>query len=120
MEPIESKKQYILSPEKIKEVKEFSDKLKIKEYKPFIFDEIECQIIFLGREDLDEDGDIWFSASNTISGYDIYIFDELSEETKKRKLFHELLEIDLLKQGVDSDIAHNIAKTEEEKIFGER
>lgn len=61
-----------------------------------------------------------FHCSTEIKGFDIYIKETLSPGTKKRVLFHQILNANLIYHGINLDEAYNIAKEEEEKIFGSR
>lgn len=61
-----------------------------------------------------------YHQSTAIKGWDIYILNTLSGEARNRRLFHEILECNLKDQGFDHEEAHNIAKEEEEKVFGLR
>ncbi|MDP1689497.1 MAG: hypothetical protein Q8L47_05245, partial [bacterium] len=49
----------------------------------------------------------------------IYILETLPVEEKKRRLFHEIIEADLQRQGFGND-AHNITLKTEIEVFGER
>lgn len=117
MEGYTAPEEYVLKTE---EILKFLDKFILEEYKTFSFGGFNFQIIFLDEDDLDADGDIFWSTSTEITGYDIYILKSLSKDIKRRRLFHELLEIDLLQQGVSSDESHSIVQVEEEKVFGKR
>lgn len=72
------------------------------------------------KEMIEEGGDAWHTTSTAIDGRDIYIFEGLSGEVRKRKLFHEILECNIYHQGFSMEEAHRIALAEEQKIFGQR
>lgn len=57
---------------------------------------------------------------SNIVDYDIYMFETLSGEDRRVKLFHEILECNLRDQGYSEDEAHRLTLEEEQKIFGER
>src|SRR3989339_617207 len=60
-----------------------------------------------------------YHQSTAIRGWDIYILNTLSGEARDRRLFHEILECNLKDQGFFDD-AHDLAREEEEKAFGQR
>lgn len=71
-------------------------------------------------ESLRESGGAWYINSTAIDGFDIYLQESLSKEQRKRRLFHEVLEINLRdKQGFGQEDAHNIAQAKEQEVFGD-
>ena len=109
------------SPEvKSQELKLIIDSLKIDWEEVFEFNGWKY-IIYPSTEDYPEEHGAWWS-SNVTSGLgdrDIYVSINNPDLIKKR-VFHEVLECDLMKQGLDVKQAHDLAKSEEEKIWGER
>jgi hypothetical protein len=61
-----------------------------------------------------------YHASSYIDGFDVYILSSLSDDEKKRCLFHEVLEASLRAQGYDLNESHEIALAEEEVVYGLR
>jgi hypothetical protein len=64
--------------------------------------------------------DAEYSKSTLINGYDIYVYSGLKGQDRERKLFHEILEANLQDQNFSTNEAHDIALSEEVKIYGER
>ena len=89
--------------------------IELEEYTPFTFNDSEYQLIWFPKEDLDKDGEAWFSSSTQIDGFDIYILEDLTDKEKRRRIFHEILEADLAKKGFSK--AHEVALAEEEKLY---
>ncbi len=58
--------------------------------------------------------------STLVEGFDIYLHDTIPKSERKRILFHEILEANLIDQGFSEPEAHSITLQEEEKIFGKR
>lgn len=80
-------------------------------------------VIYPSEEDYPEEHGAFWSADVTsgLGDRDIYVsLVNADQELIKRRLFHEVLECDLTRQGLDTDLAHKIAKKEEEKILGVR
>lgn len=78
-------------------------------------------VIYPSDQDYPEEHGAWWS-SNVTSGLgdrDIYVSINDPNLVRKR-IFHEVLECDLMKQGLPVDEAHTLAQSEEEKIWGER
>src|SRR3989338_2880294 len=84
--------------------------LSFEHYEQFQYNGVNFLLIFDKEEDSSKeiDGAEYF-ASTAIDGFDIYLLETLSREQKKRRIFHEILEIDLLRQGYDTKTAHRIA-----------
>ncbi len=83
------------------------------------------QLFITERERLEESPGIFgepaeYFASTEINGWDIYLHDTIPLEDRKRILFHEILEVNLLEQGFDRNHAHKLTLVEEEKVFGKR
>ncbi len=96
-------------------------KMKINEGRIFEFDGTQYQVIWLNKKEVTADGgEASFEASTQIAGFDIYMLKSLSPEVKKRQLFHEILESNLVTWGVPSKEAHNIVLVQEERLFGKR
>lgn len=117
MEDYKSAEQYTI---KTQELLGFLDNFVPEEHEVFTFGGFDFQIIYLDEGDSDNNQDVFWSASTEIGGYDIYLLESLSDDEKKRRLFHELLEIDLIEQGISADESHPIVEAEEKKVFGER
>ncbi len=101
----------------------FLDTNKIKEYTPYEFKNSIFQIIWINKDGVDETdgGDAYYYKSTMIHGWDIYLLKTLSKESKRRKLFHEILEIYARDQGLETEEeAHAMTIAQEEKIFGKR
>jgi len=62
----------------------------------------------------------YFESTGGKDGWDIYLLETLSEEKRRKKLFHEIVECNLRDQEYSNFEAHHIALDEEQKIFGER
>lgn len=71
-------------------------------------------------EDDPEYEDAWYHRSSGDSRWAIYLNENLPGEERDRKIFHEILECNLFDQGFDIGEVHEIAKKEEEKVFGQR
>lgn len=73
------------------------------------------------EKELEDFGDpAEYHASTLTDGWDIYLWDTIPDARRKRTLFHEILEINLRDQEFSNQRAHEIALTEEEKVFGPR
>lgn len=91
----------------------------------FIFNKIELTIFISTAEDMQVNPesfgeDAEYHQSTVGPGYDIYVHDTITKENRERILFHEIMEIDIIEQGFSTEIAHQTARTEEERIFGPR
>ena len=78
-------------------------------------------LLFFSDKTSESDGhsDAVFHASS-IADFDIYILRSLSVQEKKRRLFHEVIEANLRKQGFNNREAHALAEAEEKKIFNNK
>ncbi len=72
------------------------------------------------HEQNESNEDAEYFESTGKDGWDIYILETLSEEKKRKKLFHEIAECNLRDQEFSNSEAHQIALDEEQKIFGQR
>ncbi|MFA5050856.1 MAG: hypothetical protein WC499_01950 [Patescibacteria group bacterium] len=78
-------------------------------------------LLFFSDETSESDGHqdaASYQSPSHITDFDIYLLKSLSIEDKKRRLFHEILEADLRKQGFNYNEAHDLTKVEEQKTFG--
>lgn len=118
MENLEKIKQPEINAETIINVIE---NLKFEDYEQFEYNGTNFLLIFdkEGESPQEVDGVEYF-ASTKIDGFDIYLLETLPKKEQKRRLFHEILECNLLGQGLDTRTAHEIATKNEQKIFGER
>lgn len=75
-------------------------------------------LLFFPEETSESDGhrDAVFHVSS-VADFDIYILSSLPIQEKKRRLFHEVVEADLRKQGLNNEESHAIAEEEEQRIF---
>lgn len=62
----------------------------------------------------------YFESTGGNDGWDIYLLETLSEEKRRKKLFHEIAECNLRDQKFSNSEAHQIALQEEQKFFGKR
>jgi hypothetical protein len=62
----------------------------------------------------------YFESTGGKDGWDIYLLETLSEEKRRKKLFHEIAECNLRDQKFSNSEAHQIALQEEQKFFGKR
>lgn len=78
-------------------------------------------LLFFPDTTSESDGhqDAVFHASS-VADFDIYILSSLPIQEKKRRLFHEVLESDLRKQGFNNNEAHAFVEAEEQKIFNDK
>jgi hypothetical protein len=78
-------------------------------------------LLFWPEKTSESDGhrDAVFQASD-VADFDIYILSSLPVLEKKRRLFHEVLEASLRRQGYNGNEAHSLAETEEQKIFNNK
>lgn len=58
--------------------------------------------------------------STHINGFDVYLHGTIPEKDRKRMLFHEILECNLVDQNFSEEEAHQITLGEEQRVFGER
>ncbi len=99
--------------QKIEQVKwEYMEKL---EYNGINF------LLFWPEKTSESDGhkDAVFHAS-IVADFDIYILSSLPVQEKKRRIFHEVLEASLRRQGYNNNEAHSFAEAEERKNFNNR
>jgi hypothetical protein len=62
----------------------------------------------------------YFESTGGTDGWDIYLLETLSDEKRRKKLFHEIAECNLRDQKFSNSEAHQIALQEEQKYFGKR
>ena len=96
--------------------------LKFEDFEDFSFHNINFLIILINKEDIGDSSnqeEIFLSASTATRGFDIYMLDALSVEDKKRRVFHEIIEADLRRQGFGEE-SHKLATKTEVEVFGER
>ena len=70
------------------------------------------------QNESDEEAEYFKSTEN--DGWDIYLLETLSEEKRRKKLFHEIAECNLRDQHFSNSEAHQIALRVEQSIFGQR
>lgn len=104
----------------IQELLEIVDKIKFEYGEKINYNWTNFLLLLDTKEEAGLESPASFFYSTEIDGFDIYIKETLSLETRKRVLFHQILNANLLSQGLSLDEAHNIAKIEEEKIFDSR
>jgi hypothetical protein len=113
---------------KMDELLRIIDEVKLLNSFEFSYNGSNYLIILVTQEDIInsiEAGDEYaeenfYSRSTEIAGWDLYIKDSIKDTERKRVLFHEILETNLVDQGFETQEAHNIALKEEEKFFGSR
>ncbi len=118
METEKTKEPEILKDEALRTV----SNLKFEDFESFSYHNINFLLILVTKEDISGPGnqeEIFLSASTATRGFDIYMLDTLSIEDKKRRIFHEIIEADLRKQGFGEG-SHELALKTEVDIFGER
>lgn len=98
------------------------DEIEWEEHYEFSYNGSDYILLLDTEEEADPEtgGAEYHQSTATPGAWDIYILETLSGEERKRKLFHEILECNLKDQGIDHEMAHNTAKQEEEKTFGNR
>lgn len=107
---------------KAEELLSVIDSLENGWHETFSYNGSDYLIIPLKEDEVEGDEkkeDAWFHASTEINGWDIYILGTLPKDIWRRKMFHEVLECNLISQG-HAEGAHGLALREEEKIFGPR
>jgi len=115
----------IKTPKILKEeALEVVNTISFEELEEFNYDGTNFLLMTFTQEELEQNPenereDVFFSASTEIDGWDIYILDSLSVEEKKRRIFHEIIECDLISQGFETN-AHTKARQVEEEVFGKR
>ncbi len=116
MEKFEQKRQPEL---KIEDVAQAIENLKFEDYEEFECLGFRFLIILNTPEDLEASEnkeEVFFTQSST-GNFDIYILKTLTEQEKKRKVFHEIIEASLRAQGFDNQQAHEEAKKAETQYF---
>lgn len=104
---------------KSRELLHLINSLPLEHYGQFSFNGVGYTLLFFDKEELEGDDIAWNSASTAIEGgRDIYILETLSEEEKRKKIFHEILESDLYRQGFEMGQCHDIAARVDEEVFG--
>ncbi len=113
----------------IEELMAYIDTIKWEEGHESMFNGITIHLIVTPRDSLEQ-----AEKEGTLSGYgkpaefhrsesgtwDIYLHDTIPEQERKRVLFHELVEINMIADGLSQSDAHKVALREELKIFGKR
>ncbi|MDB5189882.1 MAG: hypothetical protein JWN49_208 [Parcubacteria group bacterium] len=98
--------------------------LKMEEGEEFSYNGTDFYLIFISAKEManSEDQSVGsFYASTLIAGFDIYLYEGLSEADKRRVLFHEIIEANLMNRySVNSKLAHETALKLEEEEFGPR
>jgi hypothetical protein len=121
MENIEQSQEpeRLIDEEKIIKIFEAVKRKIPQEYEMFEFNDTYYQIIYINRKEITDNVDAFYSASTQIPGFDIYLYKQLSRSEKERRLFHEIIEIEVGKKIATSD-AHKFALEKEEELFGRR
>ena len=97
------------------------DKISFDAYKIFRFRGIPFLFFYMAEvEESDDYSPAIFRYSTLTGGYDVYLFRGVPEDQRKRCLFHEVMEASLVAKGLEIQEAHELAKAEEESIFGPR
>jgi hypothetical protein len=120
METPEFNRRPEIADQKLKELLSILDSIKFKDFEEFDFDGVKFLLQILPPSHLKkEEGGAWFSSSTYIEGIDIYIVKKQSPETRKRQMFHEVVEARAQGMGFDQDTAHQYALEQEQKIFAQ-
>jgi len=125
MEEFPTKKDWKEIPEseiklKAEELFRFLDTLPFEHITEFSFNGTNFLLLLVDAEEIasgEAGQDAEYARSDEIDGWDLNVFETLSGEIRKRKLFHEILECNLRDRGYSLKDAHNIAKKEEERIW---
>lgn len=101
-------------------LKTIVDNLEVQHGTIFTYLGKDYYLCFFPKEALTKGEIGWFStSSNMVNGADIYILETLTEEDKRRVIFHEALEA-ALSVYLEGSKAHDIAYAEELKKYGDR
>lgn len=117
--------EQISTPEiKTGELLKVVDGLSFEYGERFTFNESRYLLLLCTQEEVDSGEpreEVFYSASTADpGGWDIYMLETLSESDKKRRMFHEILECNLVDRGFQQKLSHELARKAEEETFGPR
>lgn len=98
------------------------EKIQWKDYYKFSYNRTKFLLLMVedDQEGPQDEEIAEYFRSTMIDGWDIYVHETLPDNSRKRSLFHEILEANLRDQGYSRNDAHRITLEEENKVFGPR